>query len=235
MPVDRDDLAAVIDHTNLNADATRDDIAALCREAVEYDCGAVCVYSEDVEIAAAYRDEHDADYDICSVVNFPHGKTPSAVAALEAGYAVDAGSDEVDLVINQRHILDEAYDAAKQDVDAVRRAVPDATLKVILETCNLSPDEIRAASHAAIASGADFLKTSTGFGADGAREEDIAVMADVIGEYDSDVGIKASGGIGTAAEALQMRDASGRALDRDVFRIGASSGPAIIDTLAEMK
>lgn len=233
MDVTQDELVALIDHTNLYPDAGEEDIERLCAEADEYDIGAVCIYPADIETAEDYREAHGADYDICTVVGFHHGRATSETKAAEAERAVDMGADEVDMVINQGYVKDGHYDAVVDDVSAVRDAVPDATLKVITENCNLSDDEKVLAYQAAIEGGADFLKTSTGFGDYGAREEDVALMADTIRELDADVGIKAAGGIGSAGDATAMLAASGFDPDPARFRIGASSGVEIVTSLGE--
>lgn len=233
MDVTRDELAGLIDHTNLYPDATSDDIEQLCREADEYRFAAVCIYPADIHTANRYRDEHGADYDICTVVGFHHGRATRATKAQAATGAVTAGADEIDMVLNQGYIRDGNTDRAVADVEAVRRAVPDTTLKVITENCNLDDDEKRDAYEAAIQGGADFLKTSTGFGEGGATPGDVALMADVIEEQGASVGIKAAGGIKTADDAMEMLDAAGYDADPDRFRIGASSGIVIVDGVAD--
>ncbi|MDY6778393.1 MAG: deoxyribose-phosphate aldolase, partial [Candidatus Nanohaloarchaea archaeon] len=189
--MDRGSLAAVIDHTNLYPDPSIAEIRELCGEANEHGFHSVCVYSGDVATA---REAADDTVRVCAVAGFPHGKTLSRVKAEEAHQAVDAGADEIDMVINQTYVKSGRIKEAVEDIRAVREAAPDVTLKVICETCNLSEDELVQACRAAVRADADFVKTSTGFGEYGARAEDIRVMRDALEEVNVSLGIKASGG-----------------------------------------
>lgn len=220
----REELARVIDHTNLDPGATVTDLKQLVEEANKHGFAAVCVYPADVP-----RVVDKAEVDVCTVVGFPHGKAPTPVTAEEARHAVEAGADEVDMVIDQTALKHGADDRVMADIETVRDAVPGATLKVIVETCSLEPDEIREACRAAVEGGADFVKTSTGFGAYGARVDDVRLIAEVLADVERMVGIKAAGGIKTAEEALQLWEASQRAMDPEQFRIGASSSLAILE------
>lgn len=232
MQYSRDELAAVIDHTNLYPDATTNDLETICEEANTYGFGAVCVYAGNVPYVA---DHVEDNVDVCAVVNFPHGRSPLEVVLEEAVYAVDNGADEIDIVIHQGHLRDGEPQRAEDELRAVREYLdeeaPGTVMKVIAENCNLGDDEKVWAYEAAHDAGADFIKTSTGFGAYGARVEDVKLMAETLDRIDSDMGIKAAGGIGDAETALAMLEASGKPLDPEQFRIGASSGVDILNGL----
>lgn len=212
----RAELARTIDHTILRADATRADVAKVCREAREHGFYSVCVnpvYVPDVAAALA-----GSDVATCAVVGFPLGATPSAVKAAEARWVVAAGAREVDMVINVGALREGRRDEVEADIAAVREACGPALLKVIIETCLLSDAEKEAACRLAVAAGAQFVKTSTGFGKAGATVEDVALMRRVAGP---DIGVKASGGIRTREDALRM-------LAAGASRIGASASVAIV-------
>ncbi len=228
--MDETTLAALIDHTNLYPDAHMEDLAELCAEAEEYGFAAVCVYSAEV---GRVRSQLGDAVDVAAVAGFHHGRSATSVKAEEARTAVEAGADEIDVVINQGHLKDGRMLEAVEDLRAVREAVPDAVLKIICENCNLDRDEKVQAYRAAEKADADFIKTSTGFGSHGARVEDVELMAKTLEEMGSDMGIKASGGIGDADDAVRMLEASGRDPDPSRFRIGASSGVAIVETLGD--
>lgn len=222
------DFAKFFDHTLLKPDATRSDIRELCREAADLNVWSVCVNSAFVADARAFLDEAGAeDIKVCSVVGFPLGASSSAAKAFEAAQAIRDGADEIDMVIAIGAVKAEDWDAVKKDV-AVVRAVMDAeapgkVLKVILETGLLTDVEIGMACENAIEGGADFLKTSTGFGYGGAEAETVSLMRDMAAGRAK---IKASGGIRDLKTALEMIEAG-------ADRIGASSTAAILKELAE--
>ena len=222
------DFAKFFDHTLLKPDATRSDIRELCREAADLNVWSVCVNSTFVADARAFLDEAGAeDIKVCSVVGFPLGASSSAAKAFEAAQAIRDGADEIDMVIAIGAVKAEDWDAVKKDV-AVVRAVMDAeapgkVLKVILETGLLTDVEIGMACENAIEGGADFLKTSTGFGYGGAEAETVSLMRDMAAGRAK---IKASGGIRDLKTALEMIEAG-------ADRIGASSTAAILKELAE--
>jgi deoxyribose-phosphate aldolase len=228
--MDEATLAGLIDHTNLYPDAHMEDLAELCAEAEEYGFASVCVYGAEVE---RVRSQLGDAIDVAAVAGFHHGRSATSVKAEEAREAVEAGADEIDVVINQGHLKDGRIVEAVDDLRAVREAVPDAALKVICENCNLDREEKVQAYRAAEKADADFIKTSTGFGSHGARVEDVELMAETLEEMGSDMGIKASGGIGDAEDALEMLEASGMDPDPSRFRIGASSGVEIVETLGD--
>lgn len=209
-------IAQYIEHTLLKADATSEDIRTLCAQAREYKFACVVVNPSWVTLATdLLRDSSTA---ICTVVGFPLGASTSASKAAEAQEAVKNGATEIDMVIHIG-VLKEGHDAAvQQDIETVRRAVPNAVLKVILETSLLTNEEKVRACTLAQHAGADFVKTSTGFSNGGATAEDIKLMRRTIG---TTMGVKASGGIRDFATAKAMIDAGAN-------RIGCSASVEII-------
>jgi deoxyribose-phosphate aldolase len=220
----RAEVAALVDHTLLKPEATEADIVALLREADELDVFAVCVSPTMVATAKSFK---TGDYHIASVVGFPSGKHVSAIKAEEARLAVAAGADEIDMVIDVGSALEGDFDAVKADISAVFDAIPShAILKVIVESAALLAlaDEGRLADVCRIAedAGADFVKTSTGFHpSGGASVRAVEVMAHTVGER---LGVKASGGIRTADDAVAM-------LNAGATRLGLSGTRAVLDGL----
>ncbi len=211
------ELAKYIDHTLLKPDAADAAFDVLCKEALEHGFFSVCVNSSRVEYAAARL--RGGAVKVCSVVGFPLGAMSSKAKAFEARDAIQAGASEIDMVINVG-LLKSGRDAAvEEDIRAVRAAVDGGRLlKVIIETCLLTREEkIRACGIAAKA-GADFVKTSTGFGGGGAKAEDVALMRETVGPK---MGVKASGGVKTYEDVIAM-------LEAGATRIGASSSVAIV-------
>jgi deoxyribose-phosphate aldolase len=211
------DLARFIDHTMLKANAVTTDIEKLCNEAKRYGFCSVCVNSCRVPLAAnALR---GTGIGVCTVVGFPLGAMSSASKAFEASEAVANGATEVDMVLNVGALKAGETDDVYRDIKAVREATKGkALLKVIIETCLLSDEEKVMACRLSVKAGADFVKTSTGFSTAGAKVEDIALMRRTVGP---DVGVKASGGIRTAEDAVAM-------LRAGATRIGCGAGVAII-------
>ncbi|GGZ94035.1 deoxyribose-phosphate aldolase [Algibacter mikhailovii] len=205
-----------IDHTLLKATATKRDIIKLCEEAKTYNFFAVCVNSSFVALAKAQLIESDVK--ICSVVGFPLGAMSTEAKAQEAASAIRNGADEIDMVINIGLLKGKDFDGVKNDIAAVKKQLPKNNLKVILETCYLDDIEIIKASELAIESGADFIKTSTGFGSRGASKKDIKLMKSASQGLAK---IKASGGIKDAKTALEY-------INQGVHRLGTSSGIAIV-------
>jgi deoxyribose-phosphate aldolase len=219
----RAEVAAVVDHTLLKPEATQRDITALVAQAAELGVYAVCVSPSMVAVA---RSSAPDGLHIASVVGFPSGKHLSTIKAAEAVQAVEAGADEIDMVIDVGAAVSGEFDAVRADVAAVRAAVPDAVLKVIVESAALlslaGEDALRAACRAAADAGADFVKTSTGFHpSGGASLHAVELMAAAVG---AEVGVKASGGIRTAADAVAM-------LDAGATRLGLSGTRAVLDGL----
>ncbi|HAP56545.1 MAG TPA: deoxyribose-phosphate aldolase [Sphaerochaeta sp.] len=213
----QDDIAKYIDHTVLAPTATRDKIEQICKEADQYKFASVCVNSCWVALCAKLLEKSEVK--VCTVVGFPLGAMSSESKAYEAKKAVLAGADEVDMVINIGYLKNHDDDLVQDDIAMVKAASGNATLKVIIETCLLTDEEKVRACRLAKASGADFVKTSTGFSTGGATVEDIKLMRKAVGP---ELGVKASGGIRTYADARAMIDAG-------ATRIGASAGIAIVE------
>ncbi|WP_082360850.1 deoxyribose-phosphate aldolase [Bacillus sp. FJAT-28004] len=211
------EIAAMIDHTILKADATKDEVVQICREAKQYQFATVCVNPGWVATAAEVL--KGSGVGITTVVGFPLGATMTASKAAEAKFAIEDGATEVDMVLNIGLLKSGDLEGVKRDVEGVAAAVKgQAILKVILETGLLTDEEKVVASEICKQAGADFVKTSTGFGKGGATVEDIALMRRTVGP---DLGVKASGGVRDRETALQMFAAG-------ATRIGASSGIAIV-------
>lgn len=214
-------IARYIDHTNLKPYATREDIIRLCDEAIKYGFYAVCVNPYRVRLAKSYLRERGADVKVASVIGFPLGATPTEVKVFEAMRALEDGADELDMVINIGALKDRDYDYVKRDIEEVVKVAHErgAIVKVIIETCYLTEEEKIKACELAKEAGADFVKTSTGFGSGGATLEDVRLMRKVVGP---DMGVKAAGGIRTYEAALEMIKAGAN-------RIGTSSGVKIVE------
>ncbi|MCP2013706.1 deoxyribose-phosphate aldolase [Deinococcus sp. HSC-46F16] len=210
------DLAPYIDHTLLKATATPDDIRKLCAEAREHSFAAVCVNPVYVPLAAA--ELAGSGVKVATVCGFPLGAVLPGQKAVEARLSAEAGADEVDMVIHIGAALAGDWQAVEEDVRAVRKAIPDRVLKVIIETCYLNEAQKRGATEAAVAGGADFVKTSTGFGTGGATVEDVRLMAEVIAGRAE---IKAAGGVRTPDDARAMIEAG-------ATRLGTSGGVGLV-------
>jgi deoxyribose-phosphate aldolase len=217
-------VAGLVDHTLLKPEATEADVIALLQEAEELEVFAVCVSPTMVATAKSFR---AGEYDIAAVVGFPSGKHLSAIKAEEARLAVAAGADEIDMVIDVGAALEGDFDAVRADVAAVFDAIRDhVILKVIVESAALLAlgDEQRLVDVCRIAedAGADFVKTSTGFHpSGGASVRAVELMAGAVGDR---LGVKASGGIRTAADAVAM-------LGAGATRLGLSGTRAVLDGL----
>lgn len=212
-------LAALIDHTLLKPEATRDDIIRLCREARDYGFASVCVNACWVALAADQL--RGGGVKVCTVAGFPLGATLSAVKRVEAAEAVKLGAQEVDMVINVGALRSGDYDAVRLDIRGVVEAAHAACaiVKVILETALLNDEEKVAGSMLAQAAGADFVKTSTGFGPGGATAHDIELMRFVVGDA---LGVKAAGGVRSLEDVKKMVSAG-------ATRIGASASVKIME------
>ncbi len=211
------ELNKYIDHTLLKATATKNDIIKLCNEAKTYNFFSVCVNSCYVSLAKA--ELKNTDIKVCSVIGFPLGAMSTNAKVQETKQALKDGADEIDMVLNIGFLKSKDFDAVCKDIEAVKNEMPNNTLKVILETCYLEEIEIIKASELAISSGANFIKTSTGFGTGGATLNDVKLMKSVIGK--SGAKIKASGGIRDTKTALEY-------INIGVERIGTSNGIAIV-------
>lgn len=212
-------LSHMIDHTLLKPDATQDQIAQLCYEARKYGFASVCVNPSHVKLCADLL--KGSDVVVCTVVGFPLGATSIETKTFEAQQAVRDGATEVDMVIHVGALKSRDYELVELDIASVARAVHagGAILKVIIEAALLTDEEKVAACQLARVAGADFVKTSTGFGPGGATAEDVALMRRVVGPR---MGVKASGGIRTFADAQKMIAAG-------ASRIGASASVKIIE------
>jgi deoxyribose-phosphate aldolase len=216
--ISADRLAAMIDHTLLKAEATTEQIAALCRQALEYRFAAVCVNSAHIPQCHALLD--GTGIQIACVVGFPLGASLSEVKGYEAQRAIAAGATEVDMVIQVGAVKERAYGLVHRDIAVVAQAchARGAVLKTIIEAALLTDEEKIAACSIAQVAGSDMVKTSTGFGPGGATQHDVALMRRTVGPT---MGIKAAGGIRTYQDALVMVQAG-------ATRIGASAGIAIV-------
>lgn len=211
----RTELAAIIDHTLLRPAATRAQVEALCAEARAHRLASVCVNPSRVPLARACL---QGQVPVCTVIGFPLGASRPATKAAEARLAVAEGADELDVVIDLGALKDGDHAAVRADLEGVVAAAEGRLVKVILEVALLEPEEIELACRLAVAAGARFVKTSTGFGPGGATVDAVARMRRVVGP---DIGVKASGGIGDAATARAMIAAG-------ATRIGASASLAIL-------
>jgi deoxyribose-phosphate aldolase len=210
-------IAKMIDHTVLAATATLSEIVRVCEEARKYSFATVCVNPFWVPVAA--RELAGSGVGITTVIGFPLGASRTEVKAAEARDAIEAGATEIDMVLNVGALKSGDREAVLRDVRAVVDAGKGkAVVKVIIETCYLTDEEKRRASLICKEAGADFVKTSTGFGTGGATVEDIALIRAVVGP---EMGIKASGGVRDLAFARQLIEAG-------ATRLGASSSVAIV-------
>lgn len=212
-------LAKMIDHTLLKNQATRKEIKKLCEEAIEYGFASVCVNPYHVFGAASLL--QGSRVKVCTVIGFPLGANKRAIKAAEAEKAILDGAEELDLVINLGALKEGNYSLVAEDIrGVVATAHQRALVKVIIETCCLTLEEKVKACLLAREEGADFVKTSTGFGSAGANIEDVRLMRKTVGPK---MGVKASGGIRSLATAQEMIAAGAN-------RLGTSSGVAIIKT-----
>lgn len=212
-----EELAKTIDHTVLKPEATKNKIKQLCEEAMDYNFAAVCINPCHVEYAASLL--ADSSVKVCCVIGFPLGATLTEVKATETREVVKRGAHEVDMVINVGAIRDKNYDFVQKDIEAVVAASGDAHVKVILETGLLIDEQKVKACEICKDAGADFVKTSTGFGPMGATPHDVRLMRETVGKS---MGVKAAGGIRSFKDAL-------RVLEAGANRIGTSAGVAIVE------
>lgn len=212
-------IANMIDHTLLSPAAGAKEYQALCNEAVEYGFKTVCVPPRWVEFVAKLLSNHQSE--VCTVVGFPLGYTFSDIKAIEATQAISLGASEIDMVIPIYLAKEKKWRELEADIHTVKVACTDHPLKVILETCLLTDEEIIHACKASVNAGADFVKTSTGFSKSGASLHAVKIMREVVGP---DIGVKASGGIRDLESAQAMIAAGAN-------RLGTSSGVSIIKGL----
>jgi len=210
-------LPDFIDHTNLKATATITDIQKLCKEAEQHNFFAVCVNG--CYAALAKEELKDTKVKVAAVIGFPLGAMSTEAKVFEAKDCIENGADEIDMVINVGWLKSKMHDLVRDEIKAIKNAIGDKVLKVILETCYLTNEEKEKACSLAVEAGADFVKTSTGFGTGGATFEDVALMKKVVGNKAK---IKASGGVKDKETALKY-------IELGVSRIGTSSGPTLLN------
>ena len=211
------DMAAFIDHTLLHPTALEKDIRTLCEEAIAHGFKAVCIPGAFVPTAAQLLS--DTGVHVATVIGFPLGTASTRAKCCEAEIAFQAGATELDMVLNPTWMRSGNLTEVAAELSEVRKAVPAACLKLILETCYLTDAQKRAACEIALEAQWDYVKTSTGFGSGGATLEDVRLMKEVVGER---MGIKASGGIRDLDAALSF-------LSAGATRLGTSSGIAIVE------
>lgn len=210
------DYAKYIDHTLLAQNATKEQIIKLCDEAKQYHFYSVCINSGYIPLVKPLL--KDSDVKICSVIGFPLGAMLTSVKAFETKKAIEQGAQEIDMVINVGWLKNGDWEAVKNDIYEVYQSCAKTPLKVILETCLLTKDEIVKVCQICKEIGVAFVKTSTGFSKAGATEEDVKLMKDTVGDT---VAVKASGGVRDLETAKKMILAG-------ATRLGTSSGVAIV-------
>lgn len=216
--MNKKDLARMIDHTILKADATEMEVEKLCTEALEYNFASVCINPSMVEKAANML--KGSDVKVCTVIGFPLGATTTEVKAFETEDVIKKGATEVDMVINIGKLKEGNIEYVKKDIEAVVNAAKGKALtKVIIETCLLTDEEKVTACKLSKEAGVDFVKTSTGFSTGGATASDIKLMRETVGP---DLGVKASGGVRSLEDAMAM-------IENGATRIGASASIAICE------
>jgi deoxyribose-phosphate aldolase len=214
-----EELAGMIDHTNVNRDATENDIRNLCKQADEYNFSCVCITPTNVPLAREFLENSDTE--ICVVIGFPFGVQTPHAKVFEAGEAVENGASELDMVLNIGYLKSGHNSLVKADIAGVVEAARGRVVKVILETALLNREEKILACRLAQEAGAHYVKTSTGIGVSGATVEDVELMREVVG---LEMGVKAAGGIRNLNTALAMITAGAN-------KIGTSTGVQIMEDL----
>ena len=210
------ELNKYIDHTILKATASSADVQKLCEEAIEHEFYSVCVNG--CYVADAKHLLQGTDVKIAAVVGFPLGAMTTAAKVFEAKEAVENGANEIDMVINVAKLKDGEFDYVENEIHQIKEAIGDNVLKVIIETCYLTDEEKVKACELSLAAKADFVKTSTGFGTDGATYEDVKLMKSVVGD---NAKVKASGGV-------RDKETAQKYIDLGAERLGTSSGIDIV-------
>ena len=211
-------IAKMIDHTILKAEATESEIIKLCKEAIHYDFASVCVNPSMVPVAA--KELKGTHVKVCTVIGFPLGATTTEVKVFETKDVIEKGATEVDMVINVGKLKERNLEYVKNDIKAVVEAAKGKALtKVIIETCLLTEEEKIIACKLSKEAGSDFVKTSTGFSTGGATVEDIKLMRETVGP---EMGVKAAGGVRSKKDALAM-------IENGATRIGASASISICE------
>lgn len=206
----------MIDHTVLKADTPLETVKRICDEAMEYGFASVCINPCHVAYCADYL--KDSDVNVCTVIGFPLGANTSAVKAFETKDAIANGADEIDMVMNIGALKDKNYDLVRDDVKAVVEAANGTLVKVILETCLLTGDEIKKACELCVEAKADYVKTSTGFSTRGATIEDVRIMKEAV---HGKAKVKAAGGVRTPEDMVKIVAAG-------ADRIGTSAGCSLV-------
>ena len=191
-------ILSFVDHTLLSQSATWDEIKAICDDGIKYGCASVCIPPSYVKNAAEYV---DGKIRICTVIGFPNGYNTTEAKCFEATDAVEKGADEIDMVINIGMLKDKKYDELLSEISAVKKACKGKLLKIIIETCLLTDEEKVMMCKIVSQSGADYIKTSTGFSTGGATREDIKLFSENV---ESHLKIKAAGGIASIKDAEDM-------------------------------
>ena len=206
----------MIDHTVLKADTPLETVKRICDEAMEYGFASVCINPCHVAYCADYL--KDSNVNVCTVIGFPLGANTSAVKAFETKDAIANGADEIDMVMNIGALKDKNYDLVRDDVKAVVEAANGTLVKVILETCLLTEDEIKKACELCVEAKADYVKTSTGFLTRGATIEDVRIMKEAV---HGKAKVKAAGGVRTPEDMVKIVAAG-------ADRIGTSAGCSLV-------
>ena len=209
-------LNKYIDHTILKATASGTDVQKLCEEAIEHEFYSVCVNG--CYVADAKHLLQGTDVKIAAVVGFPLGAMTTAAKVFEAKEAVENGASEIDMVINVAKLKDGEFEYVENEIRQIKEAIGDNVLKVIIETCYLTDEEKVKACELSLVAKADFVKTSTGFGTDGATYEDVKLMKSVVGD---NAKVKASGGV-------RDKETAQKYIDLGAERLGTSSGIDIV-------
>lgn len=210
------EISKYIDHTLLKATATKKDIIKLCREALEYNFYAVCVNG--AYVALAKQELINSNVKIAAVIGFPLGAMTTEAKVFEAKNSIEKGASEIDMVINVGKLLDGESDYVENEIKLIKEAIGNNVLKVIFENCYLSKEQIKIVSQLAVNAGADFIKTSTGFGTGGATLEDLLIMKETI---KGKVLIKAAGGV-------RDKETAEKYIKMGVVRLGTSSGVSLV-------
>lgn len=209
-------LNKYIDHTILKATASSADVQKLCAEAIEHEFYSVCVNG--CYVADAKHLLQGTDVKVAAVVGFPLGAMTTAAKVFEAKEAVENGASEIDMVINVAKLKDGEFEFVENEIRQIKEAIGDNVLKVIIETCYLTDEEKVKACELSLVAKADFVKTSTGFGTDGATYEDVKLMKSVVGD---NAKVKASGGV-------RDKETAQKYVDLGAERLGTSSGIEIV-------
>lgn len=210
-----EEILSHIDHTQLKPFCTWEDIKNLCRESIEYHTASVCIPPSYV---SRVKKEFGDEINICTVIGFPLGYSTTNVKILEASDAIDNGCNELDMVINIGDVKNKDFDKIEQEIREIKKVAGSHILKVIIETCYLTDEEKIRLCKCITKAGADYIKTSTGFGTDGAKIEDIRLFSENIG---SDVKMKAAGGVKTKNDLCMF-------LEAECERIGTSSAISML-------